>query len=149
MQALESHNFLPFLGERRVNVIFSHQGPKVPGIITRQVYFHWSILFFFWPHKVHSTHCSRIGLFPTLLSLFLFLFFFSPHRSVSHTFFMSRKVYFTNCRHIGLFHLFFFFVREGESFAYLTCHTGLFCHGLFATWDHCMHVVTTQVYFLF
>lgn len=149
MQALESHNFLPFLGERRVNFIFSHQGPKVPGIIARQVYFHWSILFFFWPHKVHSTHCSRIGLFPTLLSLFLFLFFFfATQVCFPHFFYVTQGLFHELPPHRSI-SPFFFFVREGESFAYLTCHTGLFCHGLFATWDHCMHVVTTQVYFLF
>ena len=84
------------------------------------------LFFFFWPHKVHSTHCSRIGLFPTLLSLFLF-FFFATQVCFPHFFFMSHKVYFTNCRHIGLFHLFF----SPEKVKVL--HTSLVTQGYFVT----------------
>ena len=125
MQALESHNFLPFLRERSVNLIFSHQGPTVPGIIARQVYFHWSILFFLATQGPFHALQPHRSISHTALS-FSFLFF--RHTGLFPTlFFLSHKVYFTNCRHIGLFHLFF----SPEKVKVL--HTSLVTQGYFVT----------------
>ena len=129
--------------ERRVKCIFSHQGPTVPGIITKQIYFHRSI---FYQRrrkgcKAHSPHGSKChtGLFAhTALFFFRFCFFVLFCFSF----------------------LFFFLPEKVKILHYLTCHTGViatqdyFHTGLFffsqvyLPHGNIVYIVATQVYYI-